>query len=216
MARFFRDEPDRLSSIIWSFVEDGTPAFPVEHRFASLNYGVEGSTDNELGEVIGASRPWRNGSRFGAGSGDHYCGDLHDFFDGCVMEPPYALPPDAAKHVACCTGEEPVQWLYVPPFQSSQRWTLIANGVLCVVTLALPGTYFDWSDPHTGAFGIWVWGPLEGDRDWMAWGMSAVLGTMPITVVPLSADPSVPTCRFIKTAGPGYPDGAEFLWVLTE
>lgn len=62
-ARFFYDS-SRQDTIKWYWAEEGATRFTGRSSFAPLSFSQPSiPSDNDVGEVPGASRPWRDGSR---------------------------------------------------------------------------------------------------------------------------------------------------------
>lgn len=56
-------DSDREAEIEWYFVNDNTPFLVGGSAIGSLNWGGTDFPSDGVGEVLGAARPWRNGSR---------------------------------------------------------------------------------------------------------------------------------------------------------
>lgn len=70
----------------WFFAAPGAKPFPGLHRFGSLNWLPEDIADDGPGEVLGAARPWANGSYPVVPEGQEPDGPLEDFRIGCDFE----------------------------------------------------------------------------------------------------------------------------------
>lgn len=79
---------DFETEIYWYFCEPGAKPFPEMHRFASLNNASQNLIDTRPGEVLGAPRPWRDGSAPRFALGDHFCGPLEYFVHGQKVTAP--------------------------------------------------------------------------------------------------------------------------------
>jgi len=87
----------------WFFTEPGAKVFPGHHVFASGNWASSRDGWNGPGEVLGAARPWRNGSNLGNMNGKKHCGPIEWFQEGAPANAPnLALLADGFPE--CCTG----------------------------------------------------------------------------------------------------------------
>lgn len=103
--RFFSDHPEIESSVDWYFVDQTTPFLPFPTVFNSANWRNDKSLEPLLGEVTGASRPWRNGLPPGLYTGNHFCGTAQQFRDGI----PAPVPIDRLTNgqPVCCGSPLP-------------------------------------------------------------------------------------------------------------
>lgn len=90
--------------IRWVWAEPNAQLFPLFTPFTSLNWLDKNYNPPAppLGEILGAPRPWRDGSGF-ALSGDHYCGDIDWWKNGLPLPLPPS-PPLVDGVPVCCTG----------------------------------------------------------------------------------------------------------------
>jgi hypothetical protein len=98
----FISNSDRRSPVRWFFAAPTAAALPFPHRFASLNWGDRRTESSDgLGEVPGASRPWRNGSTAGAWPAMWPCGEAFQWAEGTVLlSEEEAVAPDGVPR--CC------------------------------------------------------------------------------------------------------------------
>lgn len=79
----------------WFFTAPGAAFFPGLNRFGSLNWLPGPIPDDGVGEVLGAPRPWANGSYPVVPNGTAPDGPLEDFTTGNnPASPPLTLNPN--------------------------------------------------------------------------------------------------------------------------
>lgn len=103
--RFFSDQPTTQTKVLWYFVDDFTPFFPYRTVFNSANWDNDKGIHHPLGEVRGASRPWRSGMPPGLYTGDHFCGTPAMFMQGVPVPIPVIRLNNGQP--VCCGGPLP-------------------------------------------------------------------------------------------------------------
>jgi hypothetical protein len=87
----------------WYFCPPGAKVFSGRHSYASLNYqtGRWPTSDTSIGEVVGALRPWRNGSLPAPYDGQRIGGTAGWFSSGCSGHPDLVWGGTPAWPLAC-------------------------------------------------------------------------------------------------------------------
>lgn len=100
-CRFFASDPDHLSRITWYFARANAKLLGYESRISSIIWDPNQKYPSDVGEVLGATRPWYNGADPTNFQGRRTCSPA-SFFMG--LSSPVADPPgfDAEE---CCTVE---------------------------------------------------------------------------------------------------------------
>jgi hypothetical protein len=99
--RFFRHDLTIETDVNWYFCADDAVALPFPTRFGSGNWASERYTWPGIGEVLDAARPWRNGSRNPAYTGQAPCGSEWRFMHGSRV-PPRPFPRRGDGVPFCC------------------------------------------------------------------------------------------------------------------
>jgi hypothetical protein len=102
-VRFFRDDP-RTTKIVWSFCDDQSNVLPFETFLYSRNWDDNQSApEGVLGEVLGGSRPWRDGTPpYPVAAGAGVCGTAEQFKDGESVPPDPPPPVNVFGGPSCC------------------------------------------------------------------------------------------------------------------
>lgn len=110
-ARFFHDS-SRQDTIKWYWAETDAPRFLGRSSFAPLTFSQPSiPADNAVGEVPGASRPWRDGSRATSIPSGILDGEEAWFFSGQSAVDPglnrtaFGVPVDCAPNPNYCGAE---------------------------------------------------------------------------------------------------------------
>jgi hypothetical protein len=115
-------------TISWYFVPDGTPALPVPTAFYSHNWDTDPKGWEGVGEVVGAPRPWRNGSYLGnALASGHFCGTDQQWAEGDPSPPVLPTPLNEAGTPLCCNADG---FCRTCPWYTPQMLTLVASGAV--------------------------------------------------------------------------------------
>lgn len=100
--RFYTDDP-RTVTVDWYFVDDETPFIPYWTPFGSANWRMtDQQWDDELGEVCGAPRTWRDGSKVGDAAGTNTCGTADQWRNGQPSPPAEPVDLDEFGTPECC------------------------------------------------------------------------------------------------------------------
>ena len=102
--RFYSDPAAPLVDVQWYFVPRGTPFIGMSTPFCSRNWELDVGWDaNQLGEVFGAPRIWRNGSKVGNAPGTGPpCGHAAAWLNGQVLPPAPPVPVNDLGTPLCC------------------------------------------------------------------------------------------------------------------
>jgi hypothetical protein len=124
-VRFFPNDPTQ-TDVIWYFVPEDRPFLPFASAFASRNYDDE-RTDwpdgkqqppagdgTEVGEVLGAPRPWRDGSDPIHYPGTHVLGTAQQFAKG--IDPPLVYANVCDTISALVPGDTRLRWVFFNDF----------------------------------------------------------------------------------------------------
>ena len=124
------------TNVKWFFAPTGALWFTDRHRFASLNYwkGDWDASDTTAGEVVGAPRPWRDGSLPAAYDGGRFAGTTTWADTGCTGHPDLTWGGSPAMPVGCVFTPHP-PCLSVPYANYNNvefspdgiTWTLLPN-----------------------------------------------------------------------------------------
>lgn len=102
--RFFSDRLDVLSDVAWYFCEPGAKPLPFPTIFGSNQWcNFQKEPTPILGEVIGAPRPWRDGSPPPLALTGLPCGTAADFAAGNPSPPLVPIVPVVWGVPPCCT-----------------------------------------------------------------------------------------------------------------
>jgi pimeloyl-ACP methyl ester carboxylesterase len=178
LMRFYRDDP-RTVLVHWYFCEPGAQALPVSTVFSSHQWDEEhaGYSQETLGEVWGAPRTIRDGSRIGNALGVNYCGSPDQWLRGQPLPPVPEIAVNAWDTPLCC--DRPRVLISPNDFDFNQCCTLLWLMTLirctytndaalvrrCFLAVLAPGTT-TYSLPNTSVFfpgfglGLLPWGAV--------------------------------------------------------
>ena len=99
---FYSGDLTQTCKVHWYFVEEGTPFLDFYHTFGSGNWADQTQDWPGVGEVLGAARPWRDGSTVGDAPGLVECGTLDQWQNGQPEPPATPVPVDQFGTPICC------------------------------------------------------------------------------------------------------------------
>jgi hypothetical protein len=141
----FQADPEILDRVTWYFAPGGAKLFPRRHSFGSLNWSDGKPTNNVIGEVVGASRPYSHGSTPFGVTGQNFCGEPYMYRRGSPLNsPPSFLLPNNLP--VCCEYDPCATWPNPQPgcgFSTTPDWDYLQ-------------TTFNVSR------GQYIWGPIAG------------------------------------------------------
>jgi hypothetical protein len=190
-ARLFRNS-DVETPIRWFFCDPGAELLPFPSCINSRNWGDDRTNyprgkrfppaaDVVPGEVLGAPRPWRNGSNFAFLPGEHWQGDPEEFLRGMLFREP--------RYLDTCFDLEAVADCAADGFVPEPHGCELPIPTDCVIAPCCMIGSIATEAPSTTTSG-YLFGPTEEfDWNYLAQGWSRGLGITPaalLTVVFIS------------------------------
>jgi len=98
---FFNDDP-RVGRIHWYRAPDDAKFFPTYHKWGHLCWYSYPWESSGVGEVYGTREQWNPGFTPPTVAGQHFCGPLEAFQEGCTFDPDVNVERDTWGVAKAC------------------------------------------------------------------------------------------------------------------